>query len=111
MTMNKNVKSYITFEADYPDEAVWDNNGIMIVPDGRSVVAAIASILKENGYRTSDIFQHSFYGWAVDVNGPEGNFWCMAQNGEPWLLLIVKGKRSIWSWLWGLQSKKNDNLK
>jgi len=92
-------RTLVTFEAAFPDEAQWTENGSPLVPDGRGISLVLAEALKMDGLCTSGVSQHNFYGWAFDVLFPRNNVWCLLQQLGPWLLLIEERKHGFGSLL------------
>ena len=86
------VRSFVTFQADFPDDAKWDESGNLIVPGGRAILSCISSALERNGITCSDPKQHSFYGWEFDADCREVRVWCLIQ--AKWLFL-TKARRSL----------------
>jgi len=89
------IRTFVNFEADFPDEAEWDEQGNPVVPDGRSVARVIARSLNTVGFRASEPAQHTFYGWAFDVALPKRTAWCLLQAPGPWLLLVEERRSGL----------------
>ena len=82
------VRNFATFASRLPDDAV-ERDDEIVTPGGCNVMTAFAARLRELGYATSEVAQHSFYGWSFDARGPEGRIWCVLQwAGSPWLLIV-----------------------
>ena len=79
------MKNYITFYADFLGDSKWTETGDILVPEGRQVVEVIYSMLSQHGFDCSSPKQHSFYGWAFEINN--GRFQCVLQSIDPWLLI------------------------
>jgi hypothetical protein len=85
-------RDFVTFDAEFPDDAQWDEQGNALVPGGRAVAEAIKDKLQERAVSCSDVAQHSFYGWAFDVKSENSRVWCLLQTGDAWLLLLEERK-------------------
>jgi len=81
------VRTFATFEADFPDDGVFDAAGNCITPAGKSVTKALAAMLRSQGARTTEVLQHSFYGWQFTVEMNQHHAWFLLQGTAPWLLL------------------------
>jgi hypothetical protein len=80
------MKNYVTFDADFPDDIQWTEAGDILVPAGQEVAEVISSALSQYGFACSSPEQHSYYGWAFEVNaGPQ--FLCIVQSFKTWLLI------------------------
>jgi len=80
------MKNFVTFNADFPDDSEWTESGGLLVPEGREVADFISSALSRRGLDCSSPEQHSFYGWAFEVNTGT-RFRCVLQFADPWLLI------------------------
>jgi hypothetical protein len=83
-----NTRNFVTFEADFPDESQWAEDGSPLVPDGQSVARVLVQALVNAGLTVSELSQHSFYGWAWEANLRKRKAWCLLQGGDPWLLIV-----------------------
>ncbi len=81
------VRTFATFNAEFPDDGVVDAAGNCITPAGKSVMAALAAMLRSQGARTTEVLQHSFYGWQFTVEMNQHHAWFLLQGTSPWLLL------------------------
>lgn len=93
-------RDFVTFDADFPDDAQWDERGNLLVPGGRAIAEAIKDKLQQVGVTCSDVVQHSFYGWAFYATFENSNIWCLLQVGDAWLLTLEEQK-SLMSRLFG----------
>ena len=97
------MRFYFTFDADFPEDAEWNQDGDLIVPEGRAVIDAIKSGIISKGLAVAFVQQHSYYGWALQSD----TFWCMVQSVEPWIM-IVENRVSI---LRRIINKRDSNSK
>ena len=83
-----NLRTFVTFDADMPDDAVFASSGDISVPRGRNVGEAFVEALRSRAVSASDLNQYEFYGWEItaDVSGNE--IWMLLQCSETWLLII-----------------------
>ena len=88
-------RTFVTFEAAFPDEAQWTDDGSPLVPDGRSIALFLVQSLTAAGLSVSKVIQHSFYGWAWEVYLSKTRAWCLLQGGDPWLLLVEERGRGL----------------
>jgi hypothetical protein len=82
------VRTFVSFEADFPDDAIFGTPGNPEIPSGRNVAEALVQCLRDRNLKVSDATQHSFYGWEFLVEYEDGGrFWFLLQYTGPWLLL------------------------
>lgn len=103
-------RTFVTFKAAFPDEAQWTETGSPLVPDGKSICHVVADATRNAGGCTSDVSQHSFYGWAFEVVFTKRTVWCLLQGGDPWLLLVEHRKRGIGSFFGSASSEELDEV-
>jgi hypothetical protein len=84
------MREFVTFEADFPSDTQWDAGGNLLVPGGKAIIGFLAGQMQRYGFTASHPVQHSFYGWAIDVETAGARFWCMVQYPGPWLLLTER---------------------
>ncbi len=90
-------RSFVTFNANLPDESVFTDSGDIQVPGGRNVSELLAEQLRLQGWTVCTPVQRDYYGWEFsgEVDGIET--WMLLQSGEPWLLIIEgRKKRAFW---------------
>jgi hypothetical protein len=92
-TMIANERTFVTFDADFPDDSEWDENENISVPGGRALAAWFRERLLERGVGCSEPAQHSFYGWQFDVCVGKRAVTFVLQGGNPWIL-IAQGQAS-----------------
>lgn len=88
-------RDLVTFDADFPDDAQWDEQGNLVVPGGQAIAEAIKSQLQEEGIFCSDVYQHSWYGWAFDVTFENTKAWCLLQVVDKCILQLEQQKSLI----------------
>ena len=81
------LRTYTTFEADFPDDAEFTENGDIKHPGGLKIARVLGELLESRGLKVSAPKQHSFYGWAFVVRDHNYSFWFLLQFPGPWLLL------------------------
>jgi len=82
------VRSYASFEAEFPDDAAWSESGDLVRPGGRDIATTIAGKLtKEEEVHCTQPEQHKFYGWSFSASRPGFEVFCVLQDIEPWLLI------------------------
>ena len=92
MAMPHSVKDYATFGADLPDDAVWNENEDLVKPGGAAIAEQLRAALANRGLATSEVHQHSHYGWAFEASRGKESVWCMVQQPGHWLLITeVRG--------------------
>lgn len=99
-----NRPNFVTFDANFPDDAVWDGQGNLLIPGGRQITETIKGKLQEFGIQCSDVYQHSFYGWGFTAIYNKAKFRCLLQVGEAWLLLFDQ-ESSLATQLLGLEKQ------
>jgi hypothetical protein len=92
-------RTFVTFEATFPDDARFLSSGDLVVPGGRSVCLAIAGLLVAQGFRVSGPKQHSYYGWEFTAKNHGRKVWFLIQFPDPWLLIAKDspGVRAIFN--------------
>lgn len=81
------LRTFTTFEADFPDDAEFAKSGDIKRPGGHNIALVLCEMLKRRGLKVANPQQHSFYGWAFFVSDDRLRFWFLLQSGERWLLL------------------------
>lgn len=81
------LKDCAAFEASFPDEAVWSDEGDLVVPGGNAISTAVFDILKAASISTTEPKQHSYYGWLIVAKSEGVRVECLLQDLEPWILL------------------------
>ncbi|MGC3969796.1 MAG: hypothetical protein QM775_21435 [Pirellulales bacterium] len=84
------TRNFVTFDADFIDDAKWTDDGDLVSPGGRAIADALVVALRGEGGIASAVAQQSFYGWtfAVSFDGVEVN--CVLQAGDSWLLTSTR---------------------
>jgi hypothetical protein len=85
-------RDFVTFDADFPDDGQWDEQGNALVPGGRAIAEVIREKLQAHSVPCADLFQHSFYGWAFNAKAENVTVWCLLQAGDDWLLVLDQQK-------------------
>ncbi|HYD87878.1 MAG TPA: hypothetical protein VEA80_10410 [Vitreimonas sp.] len=80
------VPTFVTFFADFADDAVFNAAGDVERPGGNAIAAALCHQLAEEGVPVFPPVQHSFYGWAFATK-PKGALGFVLQYVDPWLLI------------------------
>jgi len=78
------VSSYLTFEADLPDDSDEESG----LPGGRQLMAGIQDAAKSHFDSCGDVEQRSFYGWEFEVGHRGQRYLVVLQYPEPWLLIV-----------------------
>jgi len=82
------LKTFVTFEADFPDDASFIADGDPAdVPGGRAIAEALRGLLAARGFTVSAPAQHEHFGWALTAEEGGCRTWLLLQVGEPWLLI------------------------
>jgi hypothetical protein len=102
------TKNVAIFKATFPDDTVWDEDGVSLVPRGENLIRSIHTVLREKGWQCSDPAQHSFYGWSFSVQTVEGRAHVIIQYVDPWLMIVTK-KPSLWKRLRGIPDDRVDS--
>ena len=85
--MNTGQRTFVTYDADFPDDSEWDQNDNLIMPGGRNVAAWFREQCLEQGFECSEVVQHSFYGWQFEARTGKRIVQCILQGGHPWLMI------------------------
>jgi hypothetical protein len=81
------LRTFVTFDANFPDDGVFDGAGEIQLPSGRNVGEAIAQLLQSAGYEVTELAQRGFYGWQFKATAGSQSFLFVLQYPGPWLLL------------------------
>jgi len=81
------LRTYTTFNADFPEDAEFEDGGDIKRPGGLGIARVLCQMLQGRGFKVSEPEQHSFYGWAFIVRVEDLAFWFLLQFPGPWLLL------------------------
>ncbi len=87
------VRNFVVFEADTPDDGVPVENGEPI-PAGRAIAETLRDALCTSDRAGSVVAQYSFYGWEFRA----GPYWCLLQYADPWLLIVEDRSRIVERW-------------
>jgi hypothetical protein len=87
MSFQTSVRTFVTFEADFPDDSVWDAKENLMVPGGRVLATWLRERLQDRGLECSGVAQQRFYGWRFDATVRDEPVECILQGGHPWLLI------------------------
>ena len=93
------IRSFMTFEAEFPDDAEFRLGGSPLKPSGENVANVLAQTLQRAGTAVTAPKQHSFYGWQFYVSEGGCTFWFLLQFPGPWLLLRLDKRPIIARWL------------
>lgn len=77
-----NFKSYTEFTADFPDDQVEDDDGIVIF-GGRNVAEAVAEIIRSGGYDVAPPDYMDEHGWDLNVYVNGKRIWLELQAIGP----------------------------
>jgi len=83
------LRPFLTFEADFPDDAEWDENQELVVPGGKAMISAIREQVEGRGYACTAVEQHSYFGWRFDARRSAARVQCLVQLTGPWLLMTT----------------------
>lgn len=86
MASGPGIRSYVEFQADFPEEDVVVEDDVEI-PLGRPIAEDLRARLAADKLVVSEVYQHSFYGWAFEVRFGRVTVWCMLQTPDAWLLI------------------------
>jgi len=82
------LRTYVTFEADVPDDASFVEDGDAAdVPGGRAIAEALSALLAARGFAVSAPEQHEHFGWALTAEEGGCRTRLLIQYPGPWLLL------------------------
>ena len=80
-------RTFVTFDAEMPDDSEFSESGDILVPGGRGVCFLVMQFLQELGLDVSEPEQHQFYGWELNGELHGSKFWFLLQYPAPWLLI------------------------
>lgn len=88
-------RTFVTFEADFPEDWEWDPKGNLVVPGGLGVARAIVSAIRSTGSSATEPVQHSFYGWSFEFASGSVAVWSVLQYPGPWLLQVEPRRKGL----------------
>jgi hypothetical protein len=94
------IRNFVTFIAEFPDDAAWNEKGDLLVPGGRAITEELGNLLRTHGCTVTTVEQHSFYGWTFDVVDEQRAAFILAQAENEWLV-ILSPRQTLWSRLTG----------
>jgi hypothetical protein len=94
------LRTFVVFESSTIDEPEYDADGNPQVPAGRMIMSELRQRMKSRGWGCREVRQHSFYGWAFDIECSDQPTMVLLQNPGPWLLLATRIP-SLLKRLWG----------
>jgi hypothetical protein len=94
------LRTFATFESAMASDAVEDGYDHIKVPAGCALISSLREQMTAKGWRCIEPRQHSFYGWAFDVEEPTGLTTVLLQYPGPWLL-VASRRQSFWQRLLG----------
>jgi hypothetical protein len=92
------LRTIVSFEAQYPADDDWDEDGGLLVPGGKGVLSHIRTALEAKGIVCSEPEQHSYFGWAMEAPYRGIHIWCLLQFADPWVL-VMEVRWSLTDWL------------
>jgi hypothetical protein len=95
----------VVFAADYPDDALWNEQGDLQIPGGRHIADLIANSLRSVGKQCSEVSQRSFYGWQFSIETDSSSALAVLQQSTEWLL-VLGANESLLDWLGGKRSSE-----
>ena len=102
--ISMNIRTFVTFQADFPDDSQWDEDQNLLVAGGWTVATWLSQRLERSGCECSDVAQQSFYGWRFDACMDKQVIRCILQGGDPWLM-ICEARVSRMRRLMGLEDR------
>jgi hypothetical protein len=81
------LRAYLTFEADFPNDAEFAESGDIKRPGGLMIAQVLCKVFQRRTMIVSEPEQHSFYGWSFVVGDGGSTIWFLLQFPGPWLLL------------------------
>ncbi len=85
--MTKDLRTFATFKATFPDDGEFGNRGEILRPAGRNVSTALREMITREGLAASEPQQHSFYGWEFTASCNGFKLWFLLQTAGDWLLI------------------------
>jgi hypothetical protein len=81
------MRTFVEFDATFPDDSQWDANDNLITPGGRALIEWLRESLQASGFECHVVVQKSFYGWQFQVVAGGTISQCVLQHGSLWLLI------------------------
>lgn len=87
------IRQIADFNADFPDDAVWDENDEPVVLGGRGVAETVAIYLAGFGCDVSAPEHTPPYGWRFEARGGEARVWIQVTDLTDNIVLATKDNR------------------
>lgn len=88
-------RTFVTFNAEFPEDWQWDEKGNLTVPGGHGIANAIIFAMRSAGLSATEPVQHSFYGWSFEFTLGGLTSWCVLQFPGPWLLQVEDKRKGF----------------
>ena len=69
------------FCAEFPDDAVWDDDGELVQAGGRNVAEMIAEVLRRHAYEVTSPKHQYEHGWDFEAKTRRARFWLQVSGG------------------------------
>jgi hypothetical protein len=89
------IRPHAFFEADFPDDTVWDDKTDQVaLPGGQAITAAISEMLRKAGYTVTEPENEFDHGWTFDAELNSMRVWFQVQEfGE---CFLATGSGGFW---------------
>jgi hypothetical protein len=74
------IRPLAVFVADFPDDAVVDDNDYIVIASGRGIADAISSMLRKAGYELTEPEHEPEHGWTFYAKGEKTKMWFQVQD-------------------------------
>lgn len=81
-------RTYVSFEADFPDDGEWDDQGNVICPPGLAIAKSLQAAFKSESIDVGDPENHEDFGWEFDCSVGRAGLWVLLQFATPWLVIV-----------------------
>jgi hypothetical protein len=81
-------RHHLVFAAAFPDDAIFSDEGDILVPAGRELAHAVVAALNQRQFRCSEVAQREYYGWEFRFSYRHTSITAVLQRIDKWILTL-----------------------
>jgi hypothetical protein len=82
------VRTFVSFEGDFPDDGEWDESGHVVRPRGRAISEFLQNSLRSISTHIVRLANHEDFEWEFGCSIGRTRVWVLLQFAEPWLVIV-----------------------
>ena len=90
------LRPNVWFKADFPNDAVYDEDGNEVQFAGQAVAQAVANLLRARGYRVSEPENGYENGWSLNAHTQGQRFWMQVTFIDDYILQTQDMTWRLW---------------